>query len=1002
MKKSFFITIVLLFFCKFSFAQKKIAFEFGHITEQNGLANNYVNCFLYDNDGFLWIGTKDGLNRFDGSHFDIFKSNYQVKNALLHNAIADLCEDKQGNIWIATSQGVSCFDKKRGLFINFKTYQNVAIGACFNILCDKKGLIWLSSQKRIYCINPSNFSFVEDTTQFGFMQIPEINYANSMIEDTLNGGLWIASDNGLNFLDFKAKQTYNFKNNPKKLPIFKDNFVLTLTIDDGKLLFSDSVNQQIITFDLITQKIVKVYNFSNIHSSTSGYITYIFVDKKHNIWVSYIHNAYLIDSETGEIKEIESKQINETISSKNVFFQSAWHSPEGTVWLGGYEILTINPDKIPYKSYDIGKLVPSDDKNEQITAFAEDTDKSMWLGTWKRKLLHFSAAKNTAEVFVIPEHHHNTLYHTYIHTLVNTPKSVYVVVFDGVYVLDKKTKKILPFLLFPSIDGVKIRVMSFVLRGDFIWLRTSASSVFSYQISQKKWKEFPIDSEEKIKERGRLFLAFDKNGNLWANLYPGGLAKFSEKKQKFVTENIKNHNEFEFWFTRIIADNAGNFWFPTMGSGLVKYDTKKKTYENWRESNGLVSDECFSVVLDKSDNVWVGAFDKISLMNQKDHFINFRLPYNKGLETYRNIMYLLDNQNIISVHKNILVEFLHENIYNPKLQGNLLISSIQLQDSTLYLNSSVKVVNLGKNENNFDIKYASFSNSQESYNYFYQLKGVDKNWINAGTKTVAHYTNVSGGDYQFLVKVVTGEDVSKSQSLHIHIAPIFYKSRWFWIFIGILFTLLAYTFYRFRVKQTAEMFELRMKTKQLEIENNIIQYQNLINHLNPHFLFNSLSSLNGMIMSDSKLASNFLEKLSMMYRYILHNKDSQLVNLSREISFLQHYIDLQKTRFEGGFSVDIDVKASIRNRQIVPVTLQNLLENAIKHNIVDEDSPLIVKIYDREDWLYVENNLQKKKFVETSNKQGLSSLKTLYHFLSKRDMEFIETEDSFVVKIPLL
>ena len=1001
MTKSIPILFLLLFLGKLSFAHKKIAYEFGIISEQNGLSNNKVNCFLYDRDGFLWIGTKDGLNRFDGSHFDVFKSNYKKKNRLSHNSILDLCEDKKGNIWVATIQGISRFDKSKGIFDNIITYKNTPLGSCHNVLCDQKGFIWFSTSKRVYCINPSDLRFVEDELQSYYMRIPDINYLNTMVEDTINKGIWIATDKGLNFLDFNARKTYNFNHNPENLPVFNNHYSSALIIEHEKLIYADDIDHSIISLDLKTKKNEKIYKLDEFHAFKKGYVQCIFSDKKHNIWVSFQSNAYFINSTTGEISEVQHKQAKQTITTQNVFFQGAWQGSDGTIWLGNYGIMTINPEKIPYKSYDIGELVPSDDKNEQITAFAEDTDKSMWLGTWKRKLIHFLPDKNTAEAFMIPKYNNST-YHTYIHTLVDTKDLVYVAVYDGIFVFDKKSKKRSQFELPSRVDGKNIRVMAFVLKDDFIWIRTSASSVFSYQISTKKWKEYPLQSEEKIKEHHRLFLVSDKQGNLWANLYPRGLAKFSEKQQGFIVEEIKVHYEFEPWFSRLVADNEGNLWFPTMGFGLVKYDVKKKAYQNWRESDGLVADECYAVVIDKSENVWLGAFDKFSLMDQENHFINFTLPYNKGVETYRNLMYILENQNGMSIQKNILVEFLHENIYYPKLQGNLLISSIQFQDSTLLLNPSVKKVDLGIDDNNFDIKYASFSNSQESYNYYYQLKGIDKNWIDAGTRTVAHYTNLSGGDYEFLVKVVTGNDVSKTQSLNIHISTIFYKSRWFWALIALICTGLAYAFYRFRVKQTAEMYELRMKTKQLELENNVIQYQNLINHLNPHFLFNSLSSLNGMIMSDTKLASTFLEKLSLMYRYILHNKDSQLVNLSREINFLQHYIDLQKTRFEGGFRVEIDVKVSLRNRQIVPVTLQNLLENAIKHNIVDEDSPLIIKIYDCEDWLFVENNLQKKKFVETSNKQGLSSLKTLYHFLSKRDMEFIETEESFVVKIPLL
>ena len=149
-------------------------------------------------------------------------------------------------------------------------------------------------------------------------------------------------------------------------------------------------------------------------------------------------------------------------------------------------------------------------------------------------------------------------------------------------------------------------------------------------------------------------------------------------------------------------------------------------------------------------------------MDAKGHFINFSLPFNEDITNYRNYMYTLRNDNIVAVQKNILVEFFHQNSYYPKLQGNLLISSVELQDTTLLLHSALEKIELGVNNNNFNLKYAAFGNSQESFHYYYQLKGFDEKWIDAGTKTIAHYTNVPGGKYEFLVKVVTAKNESKT------------------------------------------------------------------------------------------------------------------------------------------------------------------------------------------------------------------------------------------------
>jgi LytS/YehU family sensor histidine kinase len=150
------------------------------------------------------------------------------------------------------------------------------------------------------------------------------------------------------------------------------------------------------------------------------------------------------------------------------------------------------------------------------------------------------------------------------------------------------------------------------------------------------------------------------------------------------------------------------------------------------------------------------------------------------------------------------------------------------------------------------------------------------------------------------------------------------------------------------------------------------------------------------------MAGNFLDKMSKVYRYILKNRDNEAVPLSEEIKFVQLYNDLQKTRFENALQIHMNIDEEYHHRKIAPVTLQNLVENAIKHNTADIDSPLIIELFIENDYLVVRNNLQKKNFVETSNKQGLHNMESLYNYLSSRKMIIEESEHYFTVKIPLV
>jgi len=196
--------------------------------------------------------------------------------------------------------------------------------------------------------------------------------------------------------------------------------------------------------------------------------------------------------------------------------------------------------------------------------------------------------------------------------------------------------------------------------------------------------------------------------------------------------------------------------------------------------------------------------------------------------------------------------------------------------------------------------------------------------------------------------------------------------------------------------------ESLVKTERLEKEKTQVQFDNLKNQLNPHFLFNALTSLNSLIFENQGLASQFLQHLSKVYRYVLQNKDKNFVTLQTELDFIQNYVFLLRTRFESALTISFDIGDDLRDKAIVPVTLQILIENALKHNVVDKDRPLSIRIETNDDYLVVSNNLQVRKLVETSNKQGLENLKSLYKFLTDKPVQIESGERQFSVRVPLV
>ena len=192
------------------------------------------------------------------------------------------------------------------------------------------------------------------------------------------------------------------------------------------------------------------------------------------------------------------------------------------------------------------------------------------------------------------------------------------------------------------------------------------------------------------------------------------------------------------------------------------------------------------------------------------------------------------------------------------------------------------------------------------------------------------------------------------------------------------------------------------KNEELKRENLLAKYEALKNQVNPHFLFNNLNTLSGMIEQKCELATDFIKKLSDIYRYVLEQNDKELVSINDELKFVEDYIFLSKMRFGEGLIFNSHIKND-QNLQVIPIGLQMLVENAIKHNIISDDMPLKIEMENEDGFIMVKNNLQKKKTINSGKEPlGLENLKKRYAYLSGSSVEVIESDGKFIVKLPII
>ncbi len=216
------------------------------------------------------------------------------------------------------------------------------------------------------------------------------------------------------------------------------------------------------------------------------------------------------------------------------------------------------------------------------------------------------------------------------------------------------------------------------------------------------------------------------------------------------------------------------------------------------------------------------------------------------------------------------------------------------------------------------------------------------------------------------------------------------------LIVTIVITSIFYSISFFKAWREAAVNEERYKKESIHY-----QYKALKNQVNPHFLFNSLNSLTQLVYTDQKQAVKFIKQLSDVYRYVLEHKDNELVLLAEELEFANNYIFLQKIRHDKNLHVDVLVNHSSTSR-VVPMSIQILVENAIKHNEVSEENPLTIEISNDDEYVIVKNNLQRIKVIQNSDGIGLSAIQRQYERLINKPIIRIENEKEFIIKVPII
>lgn len=903
--KKFFI---IYFFTLISVNAQYQDLHFDHITTDDGLSRSSVTCIMQDNRGYMWIGTFNGLNRYDGYNFYVYQYNQSDPQSISHNYISSMIEDHEGRLWVGTSDGLNCYNRVTDNFKRYRHTNNNSKSISDNqievIFEDSKKRLWIGTRNGgLNLFERKSKSFVHYVHDKNNNKSLSSNFIREIFEDS-NGNLWIGHWNGaIDIFDDKRNEFYHLSNQGKKLT---NSAITSIVESEDKNLWIGTQGDGLYRIKYSKGEVQVInhylYNPNQKNGITGNIILSLMIDHNQKLWIGTEDKGLnILDIKKGTFYNYKTNLFDRSSLNNNSIY-SIYEDKNGNIWIGTYAggINLIVNGKAYFQYYKHIPGIKNTLSNNIINCFLEDKDKNIWIGTGGGGLNYWDRKNNKFVQYVLKNRSINgdiimCLYEDSNHNLwIGTWA-------DGLYKFDRKTKSFLQFTkeknglasnnIFQIIEGKK---------GE-LWLCTFWGGLTYFNIETQSAKIYNTENSGLMDNDVRT-IAKDSYGNLWIGT-DVGVNVFNPAKGTFKSYRHNNYNKNSLskgFVSCIIQTVDSSIWIGTTG-GLDKFDRKTNSFSHFTTSNGLPSNEIMTIVEDNNGMLWISTTKGISRFNPKSGvFKNYDVTdglqgneFNarSGLKTSKGEILFGGNNGF--------------NIFQPeKLRDNLSIPPVYISDFKIF-NKSVPIGGkdspLQKNitetkELVLSYKHSVFSfgfvalnyNSPEKNQYAYMMEGFDKFWNYVGTNRTATYTNLDPGVYTFRVKASNNDGIwnETGASIKIIIEPPFWKTWWAYIIeslliITIIYFILNYYISRQRLRNALKMEHLELE-KMYEIDQMKSQFFSNISHELHSPLTLILSPLEKLITSE-QIEEKIQNSLKIIYRNALRLKrmTNQLKDLNK-------------------------------------------------------------------------------------------------------------------------
>ena len=926
-------------------------------------SNIRILTIIKKTDGYLYLGTSNGLYKFDGIKFIAIP----FKNTALDPAVTSVFEDAEKQLWVGMQNGdIGRVISNQVILYNPEEGTPKKMITAF--LQDKLNNLW-------FCTNGEGIYYFSQKHLYNISTddgLPD-KYVHALaLAD--NGDVITGTDQGLSIITLKGNKK-NIVNLSSKngLP---DNLVKVIKPAGGNKFYIGMQDGGICLYDHSNNTFEIDSALVNVHAQVNDILL-----TSNKLWIATEDRGLL--RQTG----MSGQLFNLTIDAKNTNVNNIIEDNEGNFWMlsNNNELIKTSGDQLmlvaQYEADDFDK----------VHAILYDHHSDILRATSTGLIRYMENDHSINRAYTIRELNEKSS----ITALYQDPnENIWIgTMGNGIFLLDESSGNYRKIIEKSTL--LNGSVLSITGKGNEVFVSTLEGAV-QFNISANRNIATPMANSgykglESIGTNYVYDIFKDSKGRTWFA---------SDGKYISVLQNGKfiNYNESNGIRDKVIysvtEDIKGNIWFSTHSDGIYRFDGT--TFKNYSVKDGLSDIDISSVKADHQGNILIVYKKGIDILNPATGEISY-INGAQGIKEI-NVQDLAtvaqdSSGSILVSTRDGIVRYLP--LEYTKHQPKTILENVQL-----FFNNIDKETtrDFSYNENSFTFSFTGlYYTDPEAIQYKYILEGYETHWRMTKDRVI-QFPKLPAGKYKFRVRSSINQVFNDNDeaSYEFTIARPFWTTWWFMLLSFIMIGGLLYWFIKLRERNVK-------KVGQLEQEKIKFQFETLRNQVNPHFLFNSFNTLITIIEDDPQMAVEYVEQLSDFFRNIVTYRDKDVITLKEEMRLLKTYLFIQKKRFGDNLKLMIGLSDEEQQENFIPpLTLQLLAENAIKHNAVSKEAPLTIDINTVDNYIVISNNINARMSLAEGAGMGLQNIVNRYNLLSKKKVIIDNDNKIFKVSLPIL